>query len=80
MCTHLGDVPGGDRGDPGCDRAISVHADSGAALQADSSLHLQSSLPGAKQCRSGNNNHRSHSQIKTALGVDRIKTNVIIVI
>lgn len=46
MCTHLGDVPGGDRGDPGCDRAISVHADSGAALQADSSLHLQSSLPG----------------------------------
>lgn len=33
-----------------------------------------------KQCRSGNNNHRSHSQIKTALGADRIKTNVIIVI
>ena len=30
MC--LGDVPGGDRGDSGRDRAISVHPDSGAAL------------------------------------------------
>lgn len=46
--VSLGDVPGGDRGDPGCDRAISVHPDSGAALQTDSSLYLQSSLPGNK--------------------------------
>lgn len=45
---RLGDVPRGDRGDPGCDRAVSVHPGSGAALQTDSCLHLQPALPGDK--------------------------------
>lgn len=46
VCLHSGDVPGGDRGDPGCDRAVSVHPDPGASLQTDRSLYLQPSLPG----------------------------------
>lgn len=46
VCVCSGDVPGGDWGDPGCDRAVSVHPGAGAALQTDRSLHLQPSLPG----------------------------------
>ena len=43
---RLGDVPGGNRGDPGRDRAVSVHQGPGATLQTDRSLYLQPSLPG----------------------------------
>ena len=48
MCcrVRLGDVPGGNRGDPGRDRAVSVHQGPGATLQTDRSLYLQPSLPG----------------------------------
>lgn len=48
VCAFSGDVSGRDRGDPGCDWAVSVHPGSGAALQTDRSLYLQPSLPGDK--------------------------------
>lgn len=46
VSVYSGDVPWGDRGDPGRDRAVSVHPSPGAALQTDRSLYLQPSLPG----------------------------------
>lgn len=41
-----GDVPGGDRGDSGRDRAVSVHPHPGAPLQTDRRLYFQPPLPG----------------------------------
>ena len=41
-----GDVLGGDRGNPGRDRAGTVCQDPGAALQADRQVCLQPPLPG----------------------------------
>lgn len=49
MSCCSGDVPGGDRRDPGRDRAVPVHPDPRAALQTDRGLYLQPSLPGKRQ-------------------------------
>lgn len=42
-----GDVPRGDRGGAGRHRAVAVHSDPGAAVQADREMRLQPTLPGS---------------------------------
>lgn len=68
--SHSGNVSGRDRGDPGRDRAVPVHPDPGAALQADRSLHLKPSLPGESPPLSPPTHTNWFTQKKTQSGLD----------
>lgn len=48
-----GDVPRGDRGDPGRDRAAAVCQDPGAAVSANRQMRFQSTFSGEREGRVG---------------------------